>query len=161
MFSMRSISTLLLLIIIPAALVFLAWLIARFGAHAFRNRMPSPESAKLPQSVVQQIETPGVSLAWISLREFKALFARFSDLIVINLREDAGQTPFPIPEVEFVVPIQVHELVELLELVPANRVVVFYGISDFSKLLIETSSFMQRPAPSFALDTRFACLEVA
>ena len=101
------------------------------------------------------------ALKWISAREFVPLLAKFSDLLLIDLREDAQSTPFPVSIALFVFPVKLHELVEVLEQVPTDRVVVFYGVSDLSMSMIVASSRMRGSVPLYVLDDDLDCLEAA
>jgi hypothetical protein len=101
------------------------------------------------------------TLKWISAREFVALLTKFSDLLVIDLREEAQRTPFPSSIALFVIPVKLHEFVEVLEQVPMDRVVVFYGVSELSLSMIEASSRMGGSAPLYVLDDDLDCLEAA
>lgn len=145
-----------------AGLLYPAWRISQSGRRALRDSIPSASQPSVPlQSVPDPAETQTHTLKWISVSEFMALLAKFNDLIVIDLREDAQWTPFSASIAVFVLPVKLYELVEVLERVPSDRVVVFYGVSDLSMLMIKTSSRMKGSAPLYVLDGDLDELEAA
>ena len=136
-----------------AGLMYPVWQIVQTGRHAFRNSIPSdsqpaapPSSAPKPRGAEKRV------LKWISIVEFMTVLAKCKDLILVDLREDAQWVPFPVQAAVFVLPVPLHELTEVLEWLPADRVVVFYGVSDLSILMIEASSRMKGLAQLYVLD---------
>lgn len=147
---------------VPAVVLAGVWLtVSRFVQSGRRAQVKrsAPASPARPRSAVHPVAATVPTLIWISLHEFRKLLETFHDLIVIDLRD--GRDAAPVPAAEFVLSVKSHELVEVLEAVPADRVVVFYGVSDLSLLLIETSPFMRRAAPAYVLDETIAFMEVA
>jgi hypothetical protein len=145
--------------VVLAGLWFTASRMVQSGRRARAKRQPPASQPQVAVKGAAHAVVPTSTLRWISLSEFMNLLVTFKDLIVIDLRDDPHAAP--VPAAEFVLAVKVHDLVEVLELVPADKVVVFYGVSDLSLLLIETSHFMHRPAPAYVLDERIAFLEVA
>jgi len=96
-------------------------------------------------------------MQWISIGEFLSVLTKRSDLIVIDLRPNAEWDPFPI-STAFALPVTPNELDTVLEWLPADRSVVFYGASNLSIFMIETSHCMQGSAPLYVLegDLKFA-----
>lgn len=144
--------------VILAGLWFTASRLVQSGRRAQVKRS-LPAAPVQAAGAVLPVAATVPNLKWISWREFLNLVATFNDLIVIDLRDDRHAAP--VLAAEFVLTVKLHDLVEVLELVPADKVVVFYGVSDLSLLLIETSPFMRRTAPAYVLDETIACLEVA
>ncbi|MGA2084105.1 MAG: hypothetical protein ABSG60_01135 [Terracidiphilus sp.] len=83
-----------------------------------------------------------------------------SDLIVVDLRPDAHQVPFPVPTA-FVLPVSPNELDTVLELLPADKSVAFCGASNLCIFLIETSPCMEGSAPLYLLEGDLNFAEVA
>jgi hypothetical protein len=99
-------------------------------------------------------------MKWISIGEFLSVHAKRGDLVVFDLRATAQWAPFPIPTA-FVVPVNPNELDTLLEWLPADRSVVFYGASSLSIFMIETSHCMDGSAPLYILEGDLSLAEVA
>lgn len=147
---------------VPAAVLtglwFTAWRMVRSGRRVVQDKRDTASRLRIAgKSAVQAARNP--TLRWISWCEFMNLLATCKDLIVIDLRDDPHASP--VAMAEFVLPVKLHDLVEVLELVPTDKVVVFCGVSDLSMLLIETSHFMRRPAPAYVLYEDIVSLEVA
>ncbi len=145
-----------LFVMIVTGLLYPAWRTARTGMYVFRNSTPSDfQPGILPQFAPKHV------LQWISIGEFMTVLATCSDLIVIELRENAHRSQFPGPSDVLVIPVAPHELPDVLECLPTDRVVVFYGVSDLSILMIETSSRFKGSAPLYVLDGDLNRLEAA
>jgi hypothetical protein len=108
---------------------------------------PSPKSLELVGK-----EMRGQRIRWISLLEFTSLLTRFSDLIIIDLRDGDRWDALPIRTPVTAFRVRRHELSEILERLPENRIVVFYGITDLDALLIGASSRANGVAPIYLLD---------
>jgi hypothetical protein len=117
---------------------------------------PSVDVTAAPESAGEQTRL----MRWISVREFKTILAGCSDLIVIDIREDAQWLPFPIP-VTFVLPVTPHELIKVLDWLPADRTVALYGASNLSIFMIHVSPFMKGSAPLYVLEGDLSLAEVA
>jgi len=109
-----------------------------------------PESPRNRSRVIQ----------WISPNEFLSIHIKRSDLVVFDLRESAQRDPFPIPTA-FALPVSPKELAPLLAWLPPDRSVVFYGASNLSIFLIETSPCMDGTATLYVLDGNLNLAEVA
>jgi hypothetical protein len=134
-------------------LLYPTWRIARTGRHPFLNcALSAAQSGTLLQFASSSAGAQKRAVQWMSFGEFLTLLTKCSDLIVIDLREDAQWVPFPGPAAVFVLPVAPHELTDVLERLPADRVVVFYGVSDLNILTIETSSRIKGSAALYALD---------
>lgn len=162
MHSFWSLSVWIFSALLLAALLFSLLRRMRGGKRSSRKQTPTtlPTQA-LSSSATENPLAQGGPLPRIAWDAFLQLCANSGDLIVIDLREEAQSAPLPVVDSVYVLPIRLHELVEILELVPVDKAVVFYGVSDLGMLLIETSSFMQRQAPTFVLDLDAIYLEVA
>jgi hypothetical protein len=99
-------------------------------------------------------------MQWISIGEFPSVLTKYSDLIVIDLRSNAEWDPFPIPTA-FALPVSPNELDTVLEWLPPDRSLVFYGASNLSIFMIETSNCMQGSAPLYVLEGDLRLAEVA
>jgi hypothetical protein len=99
-------------------------------------------------------------MQWISINEFMTILTRCSDLIVVDLREDASWVPFPVPGA-FVLPAQQNELDKVLDSLPADKTVVFCGASSLCIFMIETSPCMEGSAPLYLLEGDLSLAEVA
>lgn len=136
-----------------AGLMYPVWQIVRTRRQAFRNGIASDSQPGAPLPSAPEPARAGARvLKWISIDEFMAVLAKCKDLILVDLREDAQWVPFPVQAAVFVLPVALHELTEVLERLPADRVVVFYGVSDLSILMIEISSRMKGLAQLYVLD---------
>lgn len=99
-------------------------------------------------------------MQWICMADFNTLLIASSDLVVIDLRANSEQEPLPLPAAQ-VLPVQPHDLQEVLQWLPANRSAVFYGASGLSIAMIETSACMRGSAPLYLLQPESACAEAA
>lgn len=117
---------------------------------------PPVDVITVPQSAGTQTR----AVQWISIGEFLSVLTKRSDLIVIDLRANAQWDPFPIPTA-FALPVTANELDTVLEWLPADRSVVFYGASNLSIFMIETSHCMQGSAPLYVLEGDLRLPEVA
>jgi hypothetical protein len=99
-------------------------------------------------------------MKWIKYNEFMSILRECSDLIVVDLRPDAQQAPFPVSTgpVLFVSP---NELDTVLEMLPADTSVAFCGASNLCIFLIETSPCMEGSAPLYILEGDLRLAEVA
>ncbi len=100
------------------------------------------------------------AMHWISVDMFLSLLAKRSDLVVFDLRANAQWDPFPI-ETAFALPVNPNDLNTLLEWLPADRSVVFYGASNVSIFMIETSHCMDGSAPLYVLEGDLSLAKVA
>ncbi len=150
-----------LLAVLLGVPLFAVWRIRRSRRREFCNRLQSVIQPSVPLGIVQ--ESAGRQtrrLKSISSDEFMWLFRGCRDLIVIDLRADAQWVPFPVPAA-IVLPVPISELEGVLECLPANRSIVFYGASRLSTFMIETSRCMEGSAPLYVLQGDFRRLEVA
>ena len=99
-------------------------------------------------------------IQWISTGEFLSILAKRCDLVVYDLRANAQWDPFPIPAA-FALPVDPNELSTLLNWLPADRSVVFYGPSNLGIFMIETSRCMDGSAPLYILEGDLSLAEVA
>lgn len=83
-----------------------------------------------------------------------------SDLLLIDLRPNALEVPFPVSNAT-ILPVTQDELVRALESIPADRSVAFCGASNVSIFLIATSRCMEGSAPLFVLEGDPGFAEVA
>jgi hypothetical protein len=114
------------------------------------------KAATVPESAGRQSRV----IQWISIAEFLSVLAKHSDLVVFDLRASAQWDPFPILTA-FALPVNPNELDTLLEWLPADRSVVFYGASNLSIFMIETSHCMDGSAPLYVLEGDLSLAEVA
>ncbi len=117
---------------------------------------PSVDVATVPESGGRQTRV----MQWISIGEFLSILTKRSDLVVFDLRANAQWDSFPIPTA-FALPVNPNELDMLLAWLPADRSVVFYGASNLSIFLIETSRCMEGSAPLYVLECDPGLEEVA
>jgi len=99
-------------------------------------------------------------MQWISIGEFLSILTECSDLVVIDLRANAQSAPLSVPTA-FVLPVSPNEMDSALEGLPGDRSVVFYGASNLSIFMIETSRFMDGSAPLYVLEGDPGLEEVA
>ena len=137
------------------------WRVKQSGKRKLHDNIPSVleppvDLTTAPESAGEQTRL----MRWISVREFMTVLAGCGDLIVIDIRADAQWVPFPIPAT-FVLPVTPHELIEVLEWLPADRTVAFYGASNLSIFMIETSPLMKGSAPLYVLEGDLSLAEVA
>jgi hypothetical protein len=151
--------------LLPAFLLavplFAVWRIRRSRRREFCNRLQSVIQPSVPYEVVP--ESAGIQtrpVKWISINEFMKVLKKCSDLIVVDLRPDAHQVPFPVPTA-FVLPVSPNELDTVLELLPADKSVAFCGASNLCIFLIETSPCMEGSAPLYLLEGDLNFAEVA
>ena len=141
--------------------LYAVWRARRSGIRELRDNIPF-----VPQPPVDDITEPKSAgrrtrvMQWISIGEFLSVLTKCNDLIVIDLRANAGWNPFPIPTV-FVLPVTPNELDTFLEWLPADRSVVFHGASNLSIFMIETSPGMNGSAPFYVLEGDLKLAEVA
>jgi hypothetical protein len=117
---------------------------------------PPVKAATVPESAGGQTRV----IQWISTGKFLSVLAQRSDLVVFDLRANAQWDPFPVPTA-FALPVKPNELDTLLEWLPADRSVVFYGASNLSIFMIETSHCMDGSAPLYVLEGDLSLAEVA
>lgn len=134
--------------------------IRRFSKRLFSNRTRSTSHRSRSLRVVPKpVRGQRRLMKWISLTEFSGLLERVpDDLVVLDLRYDARQVPFPIAEA-FVVPVSPNELLEILFWLPSNRSVVFCGADPLSMVSIEMSPSMAGSAPFYFLVNGISRLE--
>ena len=117
---------------------------------------PSVDTATVPESARRQTRV----MQWISIGEFLSILTRCTDLIVIDLRANAQSAPLSVPTA-YVLPVSPNEMESALEGLPGDRSVVFYGASNLSIFMIETSRFMDGSAPLYVLEGDPGLEEVA
>jgi hypothetical protein len=117
---------------------------------------PSVDITTAPESVRKQTRV----MQWISTGEFLSILTKFSDLIVIDLRANAQSAPFSVPTAS-VLPVSPNEMDKTLEWLPEGMSVVFYGASNLSIFMIETSGCMEGSAPLYVLEGDPGLEEVA
>lgn len=140
------------LILLAASMYFL-WRIGRTAKREFRDKIqPVRQPPTLGFDSTHATQTR--LMKWISIREFKEVLTKCGDLILIDLRTDASGDPFPISTV-FVLPVAPNELIRVLDWLPTDRTVVFYGASDCCISTIEKGSFMRGSAPLYVLNDDF------
>lgn len=125
------------------------------------NRIQSVIQPTVPDDVVP--EPAGVQtrqVKWITITEFMTVLTECSDLIVVDIRADAQSAPFPVSTAS-VLPVSPNELDRVLDLLPADKSVVFCGASNLSIFLIETSPCMKGTAPFYLLEGELRLAEVA
>ncbi|MGB6858957.1 MAG: hypothetical protein WBE03_18950 [Terracidiphilus sp.] len=146
----------LLSLILSAASIYFLWRIGRTARREFPTKM---QTASLPSApIVISTEFCGTQarlMKWISIGEFREVLLKCGDLIVIDLRGNVFGDPFPISTV-FVLPVAPNELIGVLEWIPTDRTVVFYGASDCCISMIEKGSFMRGSAPLYVLNDDFS-----
>jgi hypothetical protein len=144
-----------------AAPMYAVWRMRQRG-----KRKPSGNTPSVPEPSVDVITAPASDgeqtglMRWISVHEFMTVLADCRDLIVIDIRADAQWVPFAIPNT-FVLPVTPYELIKVLEWLPSDKTVVFYGASDLSIFMIHTSSLMKGSAPLYLLEGELSLAEVA
>lgn len=151
----------LLLAMMLAALMYSVWSITRSGRRELLNGIPSASNPSTHLEIVPEpIWTQTRMIKWISIGEFKTIFTRSSDLIVIDLRANAQLVPFPVPTA-FVLPVTPDELFRVLEWLPADRTVALCGASNISVFMIETIPCKEGSAPLYVLEGDLHFAEVA
>ncbi|MGO9776951.1 MAG: hypothetical protein ACLPM3_10250 [Terracidiphilus sp.] len=147
--------------ILLAVPLFVLWRMRRSQEHALLNRIQSIIQPSVPDEVVP--ESAGElarEMKWISVKEFMTILSERSDLIVVDLGADAPSVPFPVPTA-FVLPVSPNELDTVLEILPTDRSVLFYGASNLNIFMIITSPCMKGSAPLYVLEDEFRLAEVA
>jgi hypothetical protein len=137
---------------------------ARKGEAAFRSS--NSHSSGSPSSFHDiagaiGLSIRGLKLRWISAREFTSLHARFCDLIVIDLREGDQWAPLPVPESISTLRIRKYELAQVLEHFPTDRIIVFFGVTELSALIIESSPIVKGSASVYVLNSQAGKEEIA
>lgn len=126
------------------------------------NRIQSVIQPTVPDDVVP--EPTGVQtrqVKWITISESTTVLTEWRDLIVVDIRANAPSNPFPF-STACVLPVSPNELDRTLELLPADKSVVFCGASNLSIFMIETSPCMKGSAPFYLLEkANFASRRVA
>jgi hypothetical protein len=153
MYSLWSLLPGLLFAMILTGLTYPVWRISRSGRRAILNWTPSVSQLSVPlNGESHSAQRQKRRMEWISFKEFMTLLKKdFSDLIVINLRVDAHWGSFLAPTA-LVLPVTPHDLIRVLEWLPEDRSVVFYGASDFCISMIEKSACMGGSAPFYILE---------
>jgi hypothetical protein len=150
-----------LLAMVLAAPMYAIWLIKRYGRRELCDSLPSVSQHPADLGIVFESTARQTRLMkWISVSEFMKVLTNCSDLIVIDLRTDAQWVQFPFPAA-FVLPVTPKELDKVLECLPADRSVAFYGASNLSIFMIETSPCMEGSAPLYLLEGDLRLAEVA
>ncbi len=150
---------------LPAVLLaiplFVVWRIRRSQGRVLLNRIQSVIQPSVTDEVVPESASElAREMRWISVNEFMTILSERSDLIVVDLRADAHSVPFSIPTAS-VLPVSPNELDTLLEMLPADQSVVFYGASNLNIFMIITSPCMKGLAPLYVLEDEFRLAEVA
>lgn len=147
--------------IMLAVSMYLVWRIRRRAGRELSEIPPSlPQHPTLCEV---EPETPGAQarvMRWISIGEFMIVLTMHSDLLLIDLRPNALEVPFPVSNAT-ILPVTQDELVRALESIPADRSVAFCGASNVSIFLIATSRCMEGSAPLFVLEGDPGFAEVA
>ena len=162
MYSLWSLLPGLLFAMILTGLTYPVWRISRSGRRAILDCAPSVSQLSAPSngeshSALRQKRR----MEWISFKEFMNLLNKeSSDLIVINLRADAGWGPFLVPTA-LVLPVTPRDQIRVLGWLPENRSAVLYGASDFCISMIKASACMEGSAPLYILEGDFDHLEAA
>ena len=117
---------------------------------------PSVDMTTVRESARRQTRV----MQWISIGEFLSILRESSDLVVIDLRANAQSAPLSVPTA-YVVPVSPNEMDSALEWLPGDRSVVFYGASNLSIFMIETSRCMEGSAPLYVLEGDPGLEEVA
>lgn len=145
-------------------LMYPTWRIAQLGKRALSQN--GFDAGRQPLSdlrsrdlIGKQIR--GLSLRWITFGEFASLLNRFSDLILIDLRQTDQWDPLPVQAPVTAFRVRHHELSEMLEHLPENRTLVFFGLTDLDALIIEASPRAKGSAPIYILDNRAPHREAA
>ena len=106
-------------------------------------------------------QSPRRPMRWISIVELDRIARQNPDnLVVLDLREDAQRDSFPL-QLAHVLPVQPHELPEILGWLPSSQSVVFCGASDSWISTIERSRAMSGSATFYFLDVGFDHSEAA
>jgi hypothetical protein len=141
--------------------VYAAWRLRQPG-----ERKPLQSRPTVPEPLIELTTVPEAAgsqarvMQWISICEFLSILTKGSDLIVLDLRTNAQWDPFPIPTA-FALPVTPNELDTVLKWLPGDRSVVFYGASNLSIFMIETSHCMDGSAPLYILEGDLSLAEVA
>jgi hypothetical protein len=146
------------LILLAASMYFL-WRIGRTAKREFRDKI-QPVSQPPTLGIDSSLATQTRLMKWISIDEFKEVLTKCGDLILIDLRTDASGDPFPISTV-FVLTVTPNELKSVLDWLPTDRSIVFYGASDRCISMIEKSSCMKGSAPFYVLYDKSKVVEIA
>ena len=150
---------------LPAVLLAVPWFVVgrirRSQERALLNRIQSVIQPSVPDEIVP--ESAGElarEMRWISVNDFMTILSERSDLIVVDLRADIPSIPFPVPTAS-VLPVSPNELATVLEILPSDKSVVFYGASNLNIFMIITSTCMEGSAPLYVLEDEFRLAEVA
>jgi hypothetical protein len=108
---------------------------------------PSVDDTTVPESAGRQTRV----MQWISIGEFLSILTKGGNLVVLDLRANAQYAPLSVPTA-FVLPVSLNEMDRVLEWLPGHWSVVFYGASNLSIFMIETSRFMDGSAPLYVLE---------
>ena len=162
MYSLWSLLLWFLFAMILTGLVYPVWWISQSGRRAILGSIPSvSQTSAYLRSKPRLAGRQKRQMKWISFDEFMTLLReQSSDLVVIDLRGDAPWVRFPVPTV-LVLPVTPHDLIRVLEWLPADRSAVFYGASDSCIFTIETSACMKGSAPLYILDDSIDGMEAA
>ena len=131
------------------------------AGHELSDPMPSfPQQPTLCEAETEYAGVQGRVMRWISIGEFMNVLANDSDLLLIDLRPNALEDPFPVSNAT-ILPATQDELVRSLESISGDRSVAFCGASNVSIFLIATSPCMEGSAPIFVLERDREFAEVA
>lgn len=135
-----------------AGLLLPVWRIAQNRKSAFRGGTYLTSESPTPFLQLHDpvgIPIRGFRIKWISTRDFPILLARFSDLILIDLRDGDQWSPIPIQAQVSAIRVKNYELAQVLEQLPESSAIVFFGGSDLSAHIIEASPIAKGPAPIY------------
>jgi hypothetical protein len=99
-------------------------------------------------------------MKWISIREFKTVLTKTSDILVVDLRDDSERILSPVPAPS-VLPVTMDDLESVLGWLPAEKTVAFCGASNLCIFKIITSPCMEGTAPLYVLEGDLRLTEAA
>jgi hypothetical protein len=151
----------LLLAKMQAVPTYYAWMFKQSETPEFRDHI-SPDSNPLQQreALRRPYSKQTRIFERISIGEFMMVLEKCRNLIVIDLRSDKHFAQFPVPTAT-VMRVRPHELLKVLEWIPADKTLVFCGASNFNTVLIESSPCMRGSAPLYVLEGDLRLMEVA
>jgi hypothetical protein len=156
MYSLWSLSAMALAVPMHAV-----WRIRQHGKpKPLESTPPVPEPSVVVTTGPEPAGRQTRVIQWISICEFLSILSKGSDLIVLDLRANGQCALLSVPTA-FVIPVSPNEMDKVLEWLPGDRSVVFYGASNLSIFMIETSRFMDGSAPLYVLEGDLGLAEVA
>jgi hypothetical protein len=127
---------------------------------ALENTLSVPEPFVDVTTVPEPAGRQTRVMQWISIGELLSILTKCGNLVVLDLRANAQNAPLSVPTA-FVLPVSPNEMDRVLEWLPGHWSVVFYGASNLSIFMIETSRFMDGSAPLYVLEGDLGLEEVA